>query len=304
MGPDHCPPQAMTSPRESSRNGNSGIGKVVLGPWIAAYEGCEGMVVFEEMRRAVEAAAPDRLGDVAGAIWKAYGAGGLTDEQAEQLDGLLNARRGAARAAPVRAQALAVVTAQLAPAVAPPPEGEGAPPAIAHHRTGSRPRSAESAARRRRWAAAGYLPPRLAAAFTPGEQAVLAVVATEVGKRGTCTLAVGHLAALAGVCATVVKRAVRQARTLGLVTVESRRLTGFRNDTNVVRVASREWADWLRLRMPRANHTGFVGGGGTTVPSTMISASRVPSTRHPQAANRGLARANRTTWPSSRTASA
>ncbi len=152
------------------------------------------MVVFDEMRRAVEAAAPDRLGDVAGAIWKAYGAGGLTDEQAEQLDGLLNARRGAARAAPIRVLALSVAAARIAPAVAPSPRGEGAPPAIARHHTGSRPRTPESAARRRRWAAAGYLPPKLAAAFTPGEQAVLAVIATEVGKRGTCTLAIGHMA--------------------------------------------------------------------------------------------------------------
>ena len=262
------------------------------------------MVVFEEMRRAVEAAAPDRLGEVASAVWKAYGAGGLTDEQAEQLDGLLNARRGAARAAPVRVQALSVAAAQIAPAVAPPPKGEGAPPVVAHHRTGSRPRSAESAARRRRWAAAGYLPPKLAATFTPGEQAVLAVIAAEVGKRGTCTLAVGHMAALAGVCATVAKRALRQARTLGLITIEVRRLTGFRNDTNVVRIASREWASWLRLRMPRANHAGFMGSGGTVVPSTMIKVSRSPSPSRTQAGNRPFAHAGRTTWPSSRTAGA
>lgn len=262
------------------------------------------MQIFEEMRRAVEAAAADRLGEVAGAIWKAYAAGGLTDEQAEQLDGLLNARRGAARAAPVRVQALSVAAAQIAPAVAPPPKREGAPPAAAHHRTGSRPRSAESATRRRRWAAAGYLPPKLAAAFTPGEQAVLAIIATEVGKRGTCTLAVGHMAALAGVCATVVKRAVRQARTLGLITVETRRLTGFRNDTNVVRIVSAEWAAWLRLRMPRANHAGFMGGGGTTVPSTTIKVFRDSSTRRAQAENRPIARASHPTWPSSRTAGA
>jgi hypothetical protein len=276
----------------------------VPGPWTAAHEGCEGMVVFDEMWRAVEAAAPDRLGEVAGAIWKAYGAGGLTDAQAEQLDGLLTARRGAARAAPARVQALAVVAAQLAPAVAPPPGGEGAPPAVAHHRTGSRPRSAESAARRRRWAAAGYLPPRLAAAFTPGEQAVLAVIATEVGKRGTCTLAVGHMAALAGVCATVVKRAVRQARTLGLVTVEQRRLTGFRNDTNVVRVASCEWAGWLRLRMPRASHAGLQSIGGTVVHPKNIREIRGQSPGRSQAGNRPFAHPQRPIWSPERTAGA
>ena len=127
--------------------------------------------MFEEMRRAVEGAERHRLPDVAAAIWKAYGAGGLTDEQAELLDGLLRARQGAASAAT-------------------PGRGSNEPmtPACAHargvSRAGSRPRTLESMSRRRRWAAAGYLPPQLAASFTGGEQTVLAVVAAEVGKRG------------------------------------------------------------------------------------------------------------------------
>ena len=50
---------------------------------------------------------------------------------------------------------------------------------------------------------------------------------------------------------------------LGLITVEERRITGFRNDTNVVRVTCREWAGWLRMRMHRA---GPQGSGGTTMP--------------------------------------
>ncbi|MCJ2017161.1 hypothetical protein MKK84_06950 [Methylobacterium sp. E-065] len=261
-------------------------------------------LVYEELRAAVEAAAPDRLATVASAMAQAYGAGGLTDEQYEQLDGLLAARRRVAQAAPVRMQTLATACAQLVPAAAPAPEGQGTAPARTHHRTGSRPRSAESAARRRRWAAAGYLPPRLAAAFTSGEQAVLAVVAMEVGKRGTCTLALGHIAALAGVCATVAKRALRQARTVGLVTVEERRLTGFRNDTNVVRVASSEWAGWLRLRMPRASHAGLQGIGGTVVRPTDIQILRGRSTSRSQAENRHPAAENRTTRPTARVAGA
>lgn len=258
------------------------------------------MVVFEEMRRAVEATAPDRLAAVASAMAQAYGAGGLTDEQYEQLDGLLAARRRVAQATPVRMQTLATACAPLVPAAAPPHQGEGTASARPHHRTGSRPRSAESAARRRRWAAAGYLPPRLAAAFTAGEQAVLGVVAMEIGKRGMCTLAVGHMAALAGVCATVAKRALRQARVLGLITVEERRLTGYRNDTNVLRIASAEWAAWLRLRMPRANHAGLQGGGGTVVPRTNIQILRGPSTSRSQAQSRPIARALHPIRPAAR----
>ncbi len=262
------------------------------------------MFIFEEMRAAVEAAALDRLGDVAAAVWKAYGAGGLTDEQAEQLDSLLNARRGAARAASTKAQPLAAVAAQLMPALAPPPRREGAPPARVHHRTGSRPRTPDSLARRRRMAAGGYLPPALAAAFTQGEQAVLAVVALEVGKRGACTLALGHMAALAGVCLTVAKRALRQARTLGLVNVEERRLSRSRNDTNVVRVASREWGAWLRLRLPRASPAGFGGSAGTTANATATRDIRGPSTSRPRPGNRRLTAQNRASPPVARTVGA
>jgi hypothetical protein len=264
-------------------------------------------MVFDQMLQAVQAAAPDRLNDVVSAIWKAYGAGGLTDEQVEQLDALLNARRGAARAAPAKVSTLAEATAKLATACAPASERQGAAaPALsrAHHRTGSRPRTPQSLARRRRMAAAGYLPPALAAAFTSGEQAVLAVIALEVGKRGSCTLALGHIAALAGGCLTVAKRAIRQARTLGLVDVEERRLSRSRNDTNKVTIASREWAAWLRLRLPRASHVGFQEGGGTTVRATTIGYSRELSSSRTQAENRRPAAQNRTTRPAARSAGA
>jgi hypothetical protein len=38
-----------------------------------------------------------------------------------------------------------------------------------------------------------------------------------------------------------VKNAIREARRLGLLTVEERQITGFRNDTNVIRIISAEW---------------------------------------------------------------
>ena len=260
-------------------------------------------LVHMQLRAAIEAAAPDKLATVASAMAQAYGAGGLTDAEYEALDGLLAGRRRVAQATPVRMQMLATACTQVVPAAAH-AAGQGTTSARAHHRTGSRPRSAESAARRRRWAAAGYLPPRLAATFTPGEQAVLAVIAMEIGKRGTCTLAIGHLAAVAGVCATVAKRALRQARTVGLITVEVRRLTGFRNDTNVLRVASSEWAGWLRLRMPRASHAGLQGIGGTVVRPTDIQILRGRSTSRSQTENRRAAAENRTTRPAARAAGA
>jgi len=102
------------------------------------------------------------------------------------------------------------------------------------------------------------LPPTIAARFTQAEAAVLAVVAVEVTRRGDCRLPIGAIAALAGVCPRSVRNALRAAEALGLLTIEERRLSGFRNDTNVVRILSPEWRGWLRLR----------GGGCKTVQRT------------------------------------
>jgi hypothetical protein len=44
-----------------------------------------------------------------------------------------------------------------------------------------------------------------------------------------------------------VKNAIREARRLELLTVEERAITGFRNDTNVLRIVSPEWLAWIRL---------------------------------------------------------
>ncbi|MGH1591031.1 hypothetical protein ACRBEV_25020 [Methylobacterium phyllosphaerae] len=40
---------------------------------------------------------------------------------------------------------------------------------------------------------------------------------------------------------------MREVRRLGLLAIEERRVTSFRNDTNVIRIVSAEWTAWLRL---------------------------------------------------------
>ena len=75
-------------------------------------------------------------------------------------------------------------------------------------------------------------------------------------------LPIGAIAGRAGVCATVVKRALRQGRTLGLLYVEPRRVARDRNLPNVVTVISRELALWIRTR------ARVERGGGTIVPTT------------------------------------
>ena len=69
--------------------------------------------------------------------------------------------------------------------------------------------------RRRRLVASGSMLPQIAGRFTLAEQAVLAVVAMEVVRAGDCRLTIGHIAALAGVCVSTVRNAMREAESLG-----------------------------------------------------------------------------------------
>jgi len=92
------------------------------------------------------------------------------------------------------------------------------------------------------------MPPAIAARFTQGEAAALAMVATEAATHGDCRLTIGHIAAVAGVCASTVRNALREAaQKIGLVTIEERRIKAFRNAPNIVRIISAEWLTWLRL---------------------------------------------------------
>jgi hypothetical protein len=197
------------------------------------------MSFCEEIRRAVMAVPRMKLPEIRAAMYKAFASGQITEAEAETLDALINAK--------------AVV-----PATEKPPQ----------RRVGSKPRSSASMERRRSWAAAGRLPPALAARFTLGETAVLAVIAAEMTKRGACTLAIGHIAALAGVCATTVKNALRAAHSLGLIRIEERRLTAWRNLPNLVTITSPEWLSWLRI--------GPKGGGGKFVPGTHTDSKKWP----------------------------
>ena len=205
-----------------------------------------------EIRRQAEAAPRAALPAVASALWKAFGEGHLSEAEAEALSGLIEARQSSPRrgANLPAGQGMAISPIPSEP----PSDCTGSP----RSRAGSRPRTDASMERRRRWAASGRLPPGLAARFTLAEQAVLSLVAAETVRRKDCRLAVGHLAAITGVAETTVRNAIREARKLGLVTVEERRVTGFRNDTNVVRIVSAEWTAWLRLArkgVPRVGDT-------------------------------------------------
>ncbi|TXM96335.1 helix-turn-helix domain-containing protein, partial [Methylobacterium sp. WL64] len=196
----------------------------------------------DEIRRQAEGATRAALPAVTSALWRAYSEGRVTEAEAEELSGLIEALHLP------KARTLAMTGTDALSSD--PATSSG----IARNRVGSlrravgsRPRTDASMERRRRWAASGRLPPRLAAQFTLAEQAVLALVAAEVVRRKDCRLSVPNLAAVTGVAETTVRNAIREARKLGLLTVEERQITGFRNDTNIVRIISPEWTAWLRL---------------------------------------------------------
>ena len=221
----------------------------------AAREGPGSMNYAYEIRRQAEAAPRAALPAVASALWKAFGEGHLSEAEAEALSGLIEARQ-VAHASPQdrRVNATGTVRNELISASQ---LSSDHPLGAPRSRAGSRPRTDASMERRRRWAASGRLPPGIAARFTLAEQAVLAVVAVEVTKRGRCALAIGVVAALAGVSETSVRRALREARTIGLITVDERRLSRFRSDTNLVAIIDQGWSAWLRL----ARRSTGPGGG-------------------------------------------
>ena len=173
---------------------------------------------MDEIARAVQSAPRSRLAELAATIWRAYGAGAIGETDAQGLAEAVEARK-------------------RIPAVPTQPR-----------RVGSRPRAPESLERRRRWVASGWVPPTIACRFTAGELSALSVVAAQVARHGRCDLALDHIAALAGVGRTTVRNALGEARRLGFITVEVRRLRAFRNDTNLIRITASAWQSWLSMR--------------------------------------------------------
>jgi hypothetical protein len=74
---------------------------------------------------------------------------------------------------------------------------------------------------------------------------VLYVVATEVERHGQCDLYIDQIAAFAGVGRSTCRNALREAKRLGLIQVEERRLSWRYNDANRITIVSREWLVWL-----------------------------------------------------------
>ena len=127
------------------------------------------------------------------------------------------------------------------------------------------------------WAASSWLPPRLAARFSPAEQAVLGVVLSTIALTGRCEWCHGAVAGRSGTSVSTVKRALAQARVLGLVIVEERRLSWARSLPSVVTIASAELRTWVatRGRGLRAARGMWGDGGGVQTGAASKSISKL-----------------------------
>jgi hypothetical protein len=189
------------------------------------------------------------------AVWSEWGAGRLTDEQAQSLAESIEARRREVRGRDT--------VAARAPQVAAQARAAGRPSHFPPKRKAPRsPNRRASIERRRTLAASGPMPPQLACRFTTGELAALRIVADAVRDRGACMMTLGEIAARAGVCVTTARNALRQAAREGFVTIEERRRDKRPNLANVVRIVSREWTSWIeRGRRPKSTAAASMGGG-------------------------------------------
>ncbi len=197
----------------------------------------------EHLSTAITHASLAGCDELARTLWKGFGGGAIPDDQAEALSAALESRRKALRGE--RATSPAPRLERPSPSIFPPRRKQVSP---------DRRKSLE---RRRRLAASGPMPPRLACMFTVSELATLRVVADEVAGKGTCSLTLAEIAARAGCCRSVAQRALRAAAKAGIVTVEERRRRGQPNLPNTIRIVSREWLAWI-AKGPRR---GSQGGG-------------------------------------------
>jgi hypothetical protein len=192
------------------------------------------MPIAEQFHAAAAAARNfSALDEISRTLWQAHAAGQIPDDAAQAAAEAIEGRRQVLKGP--RAP-----TAQKRAYAAPRPPCRS-------------PDRAKSIRRRRAAAASGAVPSRLAASFTLGELAVLSIIAGEVRRKGDCQLCIDAIAAQAGTSRSVVQRALKQARALGLVHVEERPQPGRKNLTNVVTVTSPDWRAWLKIGSDRVS---------------------------------------------------
>ena len=196
----------------------------------------QGPKMFEAINRI---ASIPVLDDLARSLWAGLTSGELSEDAAQAISEAIEARR-------THLHGMTRMKGQNA--------ASGLPrPSKRHPRSPGREASIR---RRRTLASSGLIPATIAARFTVGESAALAVVAVEVMRRGHCELCIDRIAALAGISRTTAQTAFRIAARLGIISVTERRQPGWRSLPNIIRIADKGWAGWVawRGRVQKAEH--------------------------------------------------
>ena len=201
----------------------------------------------DQIAAAIEAAHVSKLDDLSRAIWRGLSQGALNDDDAQRLAELIHVRRAVDKSVPGAGDG----------------RQEGRGRCYPFRKPQRPPVRSVAVERRRRLAYGGPLPPNLAWHFTMGESAVLSIIASEVRERGFCALTLGAIAARAGCCRELVRRAIRKAERELLITTKERRRPGQVNLPNVITITSKEWLAWI-MRGPRRESGPSAKGIGPT----------------------------------------
>jgi hypothetical protein len=173
-------------------------------------------------------------------VSRLYSDGELTDAQYELLDIAYRART--AQKPSGGARGLRAVTLR--------PTG---------YRSREKPRSPDrekSRQRRRVLGGSSALPPSIRKDFTEGQRSILFVIGEEVRRKGSCDWPIDRVAAQSGMCRTSVQDLLHKAKRAGLLAVLERPRKGQKSQTNIVRIASREWLNWLSMNSDRQRNIG------------------------------------------------
>jgi len=194
---------------------------------------------------------PDVLDDIARAVWRDWGKGAFTDDEATLLTGAIDQRRPVTFHRPARGGAGAYNPAgRLLARI-----GSKFRPRPCRKRLSDEERT-KRRHRKRMLGGSSALPDTLRQHYTEGERAVLFIVAGEVKRHGICDLPIDEIADRAGVGKTTVQNAMHEARRLGHVEITERPQRGAKNLPNVVKVTSSEWLAWIRRAVRSAAGIG------------------------------------------------
>jgi hypothetical protein len=109
------------------------------------------------------------------------------------------------------------------------------------------------------------LPPEIRYHFTEKERAALHVIAKQVLTLGRCDKSVKEIADLAGAGISTVKSAIKEAKALGLIRVQSRPRKGLNHLPSIITIVSTKWRKWLQT---------LVANKSTTIKNSKVKQER------------------------------